>query len=240
MSIHIGTSGWHYRHWAERFYPGGLNSAAWLGYYAREFGCVEINNSFYRLPSPEKLAQWRAQTPDGFLFALKASRYITHMKKLRDCAQPLAALLGVARCLGDRLAAVLFQLPPRWRVNVERLAGFLDLLPDDLQCAFEFRDPSWHVEGVYALLREHAVGLCQFDLAGLQSPPVVTAGLVYVRLHGPREAYSGRYTDTALKTWAERLRGWDAQGHDVLVFFDNDQDACAVHDARRLQHWVDA
>ena len=240
MSIHIGTSGWHYRHWAERFYPGGLNSAAWLGYYAREFGCVEINNSFYQLPSPEKLAQWRAQTPDGFLFALKASRYITHMKKLRDCAQPLAALLGVARCLSDRLAAVLFQLPPRWRVNVERLAGFLDLLPDDLQCAFEFRDPSWHVEGVYALLREHAVGLCQFDLAGLQSPPVVTAGLVYVRLHGPREAYSGRYTDTALKTWAERLRGWDAQGHDVLVFFDNDQDACAVHDARRLQHWVDA
>jgi len=240
MSIHIGTSGWHYRHWAERFYPDGLNSAAWLGYYAREFGCVEINNSFYQLPSPEKLAQWRAQTPEGFLFALKASRYITHMKKLRDCAQPLAVLLGVARCLGDRLAAVLFQLPPRWRVNVERLAGFLDLLPDDLQCAFEFRDPSWHVEGVYALLREHAVGLCQFDLAGLQSPPVVTAGLVYVRLHGPREAYSGRYTDTALKAWADRLRGWDAQGHDVLVFFDNDQDACAVHDARRLKHWVDA
>ena len=142
MSIHIGTSGWHYRHWVDRFYPAGLNSAAWLGYYAREFACVEINSSFYRLPSPETIGQWRAQTPEGFVFALKASRYITHMKKLRDCAQPLTALMDLARCLGDRLAAVLFQLPPRWRVNVERLAGFLDLLPRDLHCAIEFRDPS--------------------------------------------------------------------------------------------------
>ncbi len=240
MTIHIGTSGWHYRHWTEQFYPGGLPSRDWLAYYARHFHCVEINSSFYRLPSPAVVDQWLVSVPDNFLFALKGSRYITHMKKLRDCAVPLAAFLAIARRFGEHLGAVLFQLPPRWRVNPERLAGFLALLPEDLRVAIEFRDPSWHVEPVYDLLREHAVGLCQFDLGGLRSPPVVTAGLVYLRLHGPQEAYAGSYAETDLRTWAERLRAWEREGHEVFVFFDNDQDACAVRDAQVLQHWVSA
>lgn len=240
MTIRIGTSGWSYRHWVDRFYPAGLRSEQWLVHYARQFDCVEVNNSFYRLPTAETVDHWRAQTPDGFLFTLKASRYITHMKKLQDCAAPLAAFMQLACRLGDRLAAVLFQLPPHWHVNPDRLARFLDLLPDDQQFAIEFRDPSWHVEPVYALLRDHGVGFCQFDLGGLRSPPVVTAKLVYMRLHGPHRVYGGSYAERELQSCAEQIRAWDAEGCNVFVFFDNDQDACAVQDAQRLQQWVNA
>jgi len=235
VSIHIGTSGWHYPHWVERFYPAELPSSDWLAFYAREFRCVEINNSFYRLPSVENVDHWLAQTPERFAFTLKASRYITHMKKLHDCAEPLEGFLAVARRFGDRLAAILLQLPPHWHVNHQRLAEFLALLPVDLHFAIEFRDPSWHTDITYRLLREHAVGWCQFDLAGSRSPVVVTAGLVYVRLHGPHQAYSGSYTQSQLAGWADRFKLWDGEGRDVYVFFDNDQQASAVHDARLLQ-----
>lgn len=238
MNIHIGTSGWHYRHWVERFYPRGLDGDDWLAFYAREFDCVEINNSFYRLPAMETIDHWLARTPREFVFTLKASRYITHMKKLHDCGEPLAALLPLARRFGDRLAAVLFQLPPRWHVNQARLAEFLAILPPDLRYAIEFRDPSWHVESVYALLRDHGVGFCQYDLGGQSSPPVTTSDLVYLRLHGPRQAYAGSYAEEEIRAWARQLRAWDAQGDDVYVFFDNDQDACAVQDARALREQV--
>jgi uncharacterized protein YecE (DUF72 family) len=238
VTIHIGTSGWHYPHWSGRFYPAGMHSDEWLAYYATQFGCVEINSSFYRLPAPSTLDRWRGQAPEGFTFTLKASRYITHMKKLHDCAEPLDTMLRLARRLGDHLGAILFQLPPRWRINPSRLADFLDLLPDDLPFAIEFRDPSWHAEPVYGLLRRHAVAFCQFDLAGLQSPPVLTADLVYLRLHGPHRAYAGSYAEKELRGWADRLKAWDSEGHDAYVFFDNDQDASAVKDARALQHWV--
>jgi len=238
MSIRIGTSGWHYRHWTGRFYPPGMDSDDWLAFYADAFDCVEINNSFYRLPTAETIDQWLARTPPEFVFTLKASRYITHMKKLHDCASPLAALLPLARRFGDRLAAVLFQLPPRWHVNQARLAEFLAILPPDLRYAVEFRDPSWHVESVYALLRDHGVAFCQYDLGGQRSPPVTTSDLVYLRLHGPRQAYAGSYAEGEIRAWARQLRAWDAQGDDVYVFFDNDQDACAVQDARALREQV--
>jgi uncharacterized protein YecE (DUF72 family) len=235
MSIHIGTSGWHYPHWVERFYPAQLHRRDWLAYYARNFRCVEVNNSFYRLPTAANVDHWLAQTPGDFAFTLKASRYITHMKKLHDCAAPLDEFLARARRFGDRLAAILLQLPPQWHVNQQRLAGFLALLPADLHFAIEFRDPSWHTDATYRLLRDHAVGLCQFDLAGSRSPAVLTAGLVYVRLHGPHQAYRGSYAPRQLAAWADRIRVWDREGQDVYVFFDNDQQACAVHDALALQ-----
>jgi uncharacterized protein YecE (DUF72 family) len=235
MSIHVGTSGWHYPHWVERFYPTELRSRDWLAYYARMFHCVEVNNSFYRLPTVANVDHWLAQTPEGFAFTLKASRYITHMKKLHNCAAPLNELLAVASRFGDRLAAILLQLPPHWHVDHQRLAEFLALLPADLHFAVEFRDPSWHTDATYRLLRDHAVGLCQFDLGGSQSPAVLTASLTYVRLHGPHQAYTGGYTQRQLVAWAERLRAWDGEGQDVYVFFDNDQQACAVHDALALQ-----
>ena len=235
MSVHIGTSGWHYPHWVGDFYPAELHSRDWLAHYARQFDCVEINNSFYRLPTVANVDHWLAQTPEGFRFTLKASRYITHMKKLRDCATPLDEFLDVARRFGDRLAAVLLQLPPHWHVNHQRLAEFLALLPDDLRFAIEFRDPSWHIDATYHLLRKHAVGLCQFDLAGHQSPVVPTAELIYLRLHGPQHAYSGSYTEDQLRDWADRLKLWDRDNHAVYLFFDNDAQASAVHDALALR-----
>ena len=211
MSIHLGTSGWHYRHWIGRFYPTGLRSDDWLAHYARHFSCVEINNSFYRLPSVENVDTWLQQAPVDFSFTLKASRYITHMKKLKDAAAPLAELLKLARAFEDRLGAILFQLPP-----------------------------SWHIDAIFRLLGRHRVAFCQFDLAGFASPSTVTAGLVYVRLHGPDAAYTGIYTDRELRVWADRIKAWDADGRDVYVFFDNDQEAGAVHDAFALQHLLNA
>ena len=235
MSIHVGTSGWHYRHWIDHFYPAELRSNDWLAYYARRFSCVEINNSFYRLPSAGSVDTWLQQTPVDFTFTLKASRYITHMKKLKDCAAPLEEFLNLARQFDERLTVILFQLPPRWHVNAQRLADFLTLLPDGLAYAVEFRDPSWHVGEIFRLLEERGVAFCQYDLAGFTSPSLVTAGLVYVRLHGPDAAYAGTYTDSELRIWAGRINAWDGDGRDVYVFFDNDREAAAIHDALALR-----
>jgi uncharacterized protein YecE (DUF72 family) len=238
MGICIGTSGWHYADWKGAFYPRRLNSAELLSYYAAHFDCVEVNNSFYRLPTDDTVAQWRSQVPPRFSFSLKASRYITHMKKLKDAAEPLSAFLRVANLFGDQLGTVLFQLPPHWKVNIERLAAFIALLPGDRHFAFEFRDPSWHTQEVTELLCQHNVAFCQFDLDGFTSAPIVTGDRVYVRLHGPQQAYSGSYSKAALEAWADRLQAWQAQGRDVLVFFDNDHRGQAVHDANRLYELV--
>jgi len=233
MSVHIGTSGWSYPHWRESFYTGPLarRQGQWLSHYADHFDCVEINSSFYRLPSPATVEQWLAQTPVEFLFTVKASRYITHMKKLKDCARPLADFLAIARLFSTRLGIVLFQLPPRWHADPGRLRQFLALLPQDLRFAMEFRDPSWHVPEVEALLRAHKVAFCQYDLAGFTTPCLVTTDLVYLRLHGPGEAYAGSYSGDALEAWASRIKAWDREGCAVYVFFDNDQHGYAVQNA---------
>ncbi len=233
--VRIGTSGWHYRHWRGRYYPQDLPAASWLAWYARDFDCVEVNNSFYRLPAVETVRQWCAQVPADFVFALKASRLLTHLKKLRDCEAALANFLTVADAFGLRLGPILFQLPPRWRVNSARLAEFLALLPPWYEYAFEFRDPSWHCQEIYRLLEGYRAAFCLFDLAGRQSPQVVTAELVYVRLHGPSPGpYAGCYSGEQLESWAARVRDWAGAGHRVFVFFDNDQRGYAVENARRL------
>jgi uncharacterized protein YecE (DUF72 family) len=233
--VHIGTSGWHYPHWQGRFYPSALPASAWLGYYARQFDSVEINVSFYRLPSLAAARAWREQTPPGFRFALKASRYITHMKKLRAPHRSLRAFLAVARALGPKCGPLLFQLPPRWRCNPSRLAAFLRALPKNRACAFEFRDPSWHTPEVYALLRRHNAAFCIYELAGFESPHVLTADITYVRLHGPAAyAYGGSYPDAALAAWAGEIRSWQKLKH-VYVFFDNDEAGYAVRNALTLQ-----
>lgn len=217
------------------FYPEGLRPAAFLAAYAEQLDTVEINNSFYRWPSPDTVAGWRAAVPEGFRFAWKASRTITHLKKLKDPLERLARLETLLDGLGPAAGPVLFQLPPRWRVNLDRLAAFLAALPAGRAVAFEFRDPSWQVEPVYALLRHHAAGLCLSDITG--PPPMhrVTADLVYVRLHGPQTAYRGTYDDHALADWAERLAAWAEAGRDVYCYFDNDAKGAAPHDALRLK-----
>lgn len=232
--IHIGTSGWHYDHWRGLFYPDDVGDR--LGFYARQFKSVEINNTFYRQPKTQTLRDWRDTVPSDFRFAVKASRYITHMKKLKEPAESLGNFIELVETLGDKLGPLLFQLPGNWHFNGERLAQFLAMLPDDLRCAFEFRDPSWHNQEVYALLARHNVAFCIFEIGGQRAPRETTADFVYIRLHGPEKTpYEGQYDIQALSGWAGAISTWAKQGKDVYCYFDNDQSGYAPQDARRLQ-----
>jgi uncharacterized protein YecE (DUF72 family) len=236
----VGTSGWHYPHWRGVFYPAALPTDAWLGFYARHFASVEINSSFYRLPSLAAARAWRAATPPGFRFAVKASRYITHKRNRRAPRAGLRALLAVVRVLGPKAGPLLFQLPPHWRCNPERLAAFLRALPKRREYAFELRDRSWHNPQVYALLKRHNAAFCLYDLVGFESPQVLTADFAYIRLHGPSMwAYAGRYSDAALEAWAQRIRGWKGLKR-VYLYFDNDDSGFAVENAHMLKRLLEA
>lgn len=238
--LFIGTSGWSYDHWEGPFYPDGLPDTERLEYYATRFGSVEINQSFYSLPEEQTLRRWRAQVPAGFRFAVKASRYLTHMKKLKDPQEGLDRFLSRARLLDDKLGPVLFQLPPRWRFNADRLQGFLDLLDEDLRYGFEFRDHSWLNPASYSLLARHHAALCFFDLDGFDSPREVTTDFVYVRLHGPNGPYQGCYDQQTLSGWAGALSAWSRKGLDVYCYFDNDQHGYAPINATTLRDMLDA
>ena len=237
--VYVGTSGWHYPHWVGPFYPDGMKSDGFLAHYARFLRSVEINNTFYRLPTPEAFETWREATPDGFVFACKASRYITHMKKLRDPAASSAPFLGAVAALGDKLGPILFQLPPRWRVDVGRLTDLLATLPPGRRYAFEFRDESWLVKRVLRTLADFGAASCLYDLGGRSAPLEVTADFVYLRLHGPAEAYRGCYDQAALRSWAGRIATWCGEGLDVYCYFDNDEQGFAVSNARELEALLD-
>lgn len=234
MEIRIGTSGWQYRHWKKSVYPEKLRQADWLAHYATLFDSVEVNASFYKLPETSDIRRWCDSTPDGFRFAVKAPRGISHFKKLKNCGPQLSALIQRLEAFGPRLGPVLFQLPPRWHSNPRRLEDFLAMLPSGHRYAFEFRDPSWHCKENYALLAEHGAAFCIFDLDGHTSPLKTPADFVYVRLHGPRSAYSGNYRAEALRTWAGRAQGWLRKKKSVYVYFDNDARAYSAKNARRM------
>lgn len=233
--IHIGTSGWHYQHWIGPFYPPGTRPDQMLSFYAASFGTVEINNSFYKLPSAGTFEQWRRFSPPGFLFAVKGSRYVTHMKRLKDPQQSLSLLMERAVLLEEKLGPVLFQMPPKWGKDMERLAGFLAALPKGFRFAFEFRDSRWFDPEVYDALRGANAAFCIYDLAGSRSPRQVTADWAYLRLHGPGEAYCGCYTPEALEDWAGFIRRLCSEGQDVYCYFDNDQSGYAPRNARELK-----
>lgn len=230
----IGTSGWHYPHWRGAFYPKALAAKDRLAYYAGIFDTVEINNAFYRLPSEAAVQGWADGTPPGFVFACKASRYITHMKKLKDPRESLASFLQRIAGLGDKLGPVLFQLPPNWRPNPGRLEAFLEALPRKQRFAFEFRDARWDEPEVLRLLERYGAAFCCFDLGGRTSPVRVTADFAYVRLHGPGAPYRGSYSEAALADWAVRFADWQESGLDVYCYFDNDERAYAANNARGL------
>lgn len=232
--IFIGTSGWHYDHWVDRFYPADARPPDFLRLYARRFRAVEINNSFYRLPSRETLAKWRDESPADMVFACKASRFITHVKRLND-GRSFDRFFQAVEVLGDKLGPLLFQLPPRWKVNVERLDAFLPLLPRDRRCAFEFRDPSWFVPAVKAALERHGAACCLYDFEGQQAPGWMTADFVYVRLHGPGRRYLDSYDDRTLHALARRIRAWQRERRDVYCFFDNTDKGAAPENALRLK-----
>jgi uncharacterized protein YecE (DUF72 family) len=227
----VGCSGWQYTHWKGDFYPADLRPREWLEYYASRFDTVEVNNSFYRLPGEGIFETWRARTPPSFLFAVKASRFLTHMKKLKDPEEPIARLFARASELRGKLGPVLYQLPGQMTKNIDRLAGFLDALPPRVKHTIEFRHPSWYDQEVMQLLRKHNVALCLHDMSGSVAPRLLTARFTYVRFHGAMRRYGGAYPQEQLEDWAEWLA---ANGHPAFVYFNNDIGGHAPRDAARL------
>jgi uncharacterized protein YecE (DUF72 family) len=232
-ATHIGTSGWQYRHWKGVFYPKELRQQDWLAYYAERFDCVEINSSFYGLPTTETIARWCASVPPEFIFSVKAPRRITHFKKLKNCEAELEELFRRLQAFGPHLGPVLFQLPPRWRCNIHRLERFLAGLPSEPRLVFEFRDPSWHNDDVYELLASRSMAFCIFDSGDFTAPLVDRGDLVYVRLHGPRAAYVGSYRAPRLRIWVDHAQAWNRRKKQVFLFFDNDERGYAVKNGTR-------
>jgi uncharacterized protein YecE (DUF72 family) len=230
-AVHVGTSGWQYDDWRGPFYPDGLPQRAWLAFYAERFGTVEVNNSFYRLPERETFERWREQTPAGFVVTVKASRFITHLKRLKDPEEPVNLLWERATGLGDRLGPVLFQLPPRFPVDTGRLRRLLDVLPADLRAAFEFRDRSWYADDVFLLLDGAGAALVWPDRPGQRANLPVTGGWLYVRFHQGNTS-GPDYRRDKLKRWASRIAAADAS--EGFLYFNNDQTGAAIRDARAM------
>ena len=234
-NIHVGCSGWVYRHWKGRFYPEGLPQKRWFERYAEEFDTVEINNSFYRLPPAETFDKWHDQVPAGFRYAVKANRFITHMKKLKDCTEALDTFIDRARRLKSFLGPILYQLPPSLHKDLARLDAFLKLLPRSIEHVVEFRHRSWYDEDVLALLDGHGVGFVTHDLVGLKTPRWASGCTAYVRFHGTGGKYRGRYSDAQIGDWAEWLLEQRAQGRSAWAYFNNDIGGDAIEDARNLK-----
>jgi len=232
---HVGCSGWQYRHWRGNFYNTELPQSRWLEHYATVFDTVEINNSFYRLPEAETFAAWAGRVPPRFLFAVKASRFLTHMKKPKDPAEPLDRLLTRARRLGRHLGPILYQLPPGWKLDLARLEQFLQTLPRTRRHVLEFRDPSWYADAALALLSRHGVALCLHDMRGSATGRERVGPFVYVRFHGADGSYDGAYGDERLQSWAEWLASERRASVDVYAYFNNDIGGHAPRDAVRLR-----
>jgi uncharacterized protein YecE (DUF72 family) len=237
--IRIGCSGWQYRHWRGRFYPYALPQDRWLEHYAQTFDTVELNNSFYRLPEADAFAAWSRRVPRGFLFAVKASRYLTHLKRLREPREPLDRLWSRAKRLGDRLGPMLYQLPTGWHVDRHRLAAFMDEAPRNRLQAVEFRDRSWYAPDTLAMLEGAGMALCLHDMPGSASDRKPIGPFVYVRFHGPDGGYQGSYSGQMLSGWSDRLVEWAGAGLPAYVYFNNDQAGHAVRDAQRLRDMIE-
>jgi uncharacterized protein YecE (DUF72 family) len=234
----IGTSGWHYGSWRGPFFPKGLPLKTQLQYYASQFRTTELNGVFYRTPSLDAVKAWRAQTGDDFVFSWKASKFITHWKRLSpNSVNSLALSEERLRLLGAKAGPLLFQLPPNFEADAERLRAFFDLLPRKRRrYSFKFRHPSWYQPRTLRLLSEHNVALCLSDHRDAPAPWKRTADFVYIRGHGPGGRYKGHYRQQTLSEWATRIRSWKRQGCDVFVYFDNDQKSATPADALKLQH----
>jgi uncharacterized protein YecE (DUF72 family) len=234
MTVWIGTSGWQYADWRGPVYPPSLPLRRWLESYSERFQTVESNNAFYRLPERHTFEDWAARTPDDFRMAVKVSRYLTHIKRLRAPAEPVDRFVGRVRGLGPKLGPVLLQLPPQLKVDIDRLARTLDRFPDDLRVAVEFRHPTWFRDEVRELLTERRVALCLADRRGVLGATWRTADWTYVRFHEGRAKARPAYAQGALARWADRLAAGWAPDEDVWVYFNNDPGAAAPRDAARF------
>jgi len=215
-----------------------LPQKRWFAFYAEQFDTVEINNSFYRLPKAETFDKWREQAPPAFAYAVKANRFLTQAKKLKDCAEPVARMMAPVRHLGETLGPILYQLPPSLRINLARLEEFLGLLPRDLTHVFEFRERSWYVPETLALLERHGASFCCHDMVGSASERIAVGPIAYVRFHGAGGKYWGRYADEALLGWTDWMRDQAKAGRTVWAYFNNDTEAHAIHDALTLKAMV--
>jgi uncharacterized protein YecE (DUF72 family) len=232
--VYIGTSGWSYQSWRGPFFPKEVKVKDHLRYYATQFPTTELNGVFYRTPTIKAVEGWRDQTPPGFIYAWKASKFITHWKRLTNSENSVELLVSRLKILGSKGGPVLFQLPPRFEANRERLASFLKLLPRCWPYAFEFRHPSWYEDDILDLLRDNDIALCLSDHHDAPSPWEVTARHVYLRGHGPGGTYKDHYPDKTLRAWARDIEKWKRQRRMVFVYFDNDQKSAAPKDALRL------
>lgn len=238
-AIHIGCSGWNYRHWRGAFYPEGLPARCWFEHYSKSFDTVEINASFYGVPAASTFDKWRNAAPPGFRYAVKANRFLTHVKKLREVAEETREFIERARGLGETLGPILYQLPPRWRLDRDRLGAFADLLPRDLDHVFEFREPSWMSAQALAFLDSLGLGFCTHDMMGMEVPRAATGRLAYIRFHGTSGKYIGRYDAGAIGDWAQWIVSQARAGRPVWAYFNNDIHAHAIDDAAALRGAVD-
>jgi uncharacterized protein YecE (DUF72 family) len=235
----IGTSGWHYDSWRGPFYPADLPVKAQLQYYASQFETAELNGVFYRTPTVKAVRSWKEQTGKNFAFAWKASKFITHWKRLSaNSVSSLALMEDRLSLLGNKIGPVLFQLPPNFQADAGRLSAFLRMLSPKRRYSFEFRHVSWYSPPILRLLSENNISLCISDHHDAPAPWRRTADFVYVRGHGPGGRYKGHYSKDALAAWAKRIRSWKVQGCDVFVFFDNDQKSAAPIDALKLKQML--
>jgi uncharacterized protein YecE (DUF72 family) len=239
LMVRVGCSGWQYKHWRGNFYPADLPLKSWFEHYAAVFDTVEINNSFYRLPEAETFGAWAARAPRGFLFAVKASRFLTHMKKLKDPEDPLDRFFSRARFLGPHLGPVLYQLPPGWKLDRGRLEHFLMTVPADVRQVVEFRDPTWYTPEVYAMLEHHRVALCLHDMPGSATGRLRVGPCVYVRFHGASGRYDGSYPDEQLADWAAWLEEHARNGVGVYAYFNNDVGGHAPRNALALRRYLE-
>ncbi len=236
--LRVGTSGWHYAHWKSVFYPPHVKPEDWLSFYASRFDTVEVNNSFYRLPSRDAFISWREKVPAAFTFAVKASRYITHMKKLQAAGEALANLLDNAGGLGDKLGPVLFQLPPNWKRNPSRLDDFIAMLPAGGRYVFEFRDETWLHDDVYRVLESGNCALCIASSPSYPSAERITADFAFLRFHGGSVPYGSKYPRGELQKWAAFTRSLLQEGRDTYAYFNNDACGYALDDAATFKELV--
>lgn len=234
--VRIGTSGYQYDHWKGVFYPQDISRRDWFAYYTRHFDTVEINNTFYRLPEADTFEAWREQAPPDFRYALKFSRYGTHLKYLKDPQDSIGKFVERAERLKAFLGPILVQLPPRWTLNINRLKAFLDNAPREYRWAVEFRHPSWLSEEVFALLREHDAALCIHDMLA-DHPRQITADWTYLRFHGER--YGGLYSHQFLSAQARWIGERLAEDLDVYAYFNNDAHGYAVQNAGDLKRYLE-
>jgi len=236
---YIGTSGWHYDDWRGKFYPEKLPKNRWLDFYTQHFPTVELNYTFYRLPTEKAVTAWYDSSPADFFFAVKVSRYITHMKKLKDGADAMALFMSRISPLKEKTGPLLYQLPFEFQRDDERLSGFLSVLSQKYKHVFEFRDKSWYHEEVYSILRKYGAGFCIFDMPGLTSPVVATADFAYIRFHGKDDLYTSKYDDKDLSEWADKISKLAKQLKEVFIYFNNDTAGYALDNAVTLKRYLE-